>query len=77
MVLRPDFYGKKECVYEIIAIAKKANPNFSLANNISRYGKTNDAEFFAEVFANSQLSKPNELGKAMNIWLEKRGLLVK
>ena len=59
---------------EIIAIAKERNPEFSLKNNISGYGKTNYQEAFAEVFANSQLGKPNELGKAMLIWLERQGL---
>lgn len=58
---------------EILAIAKETNPDFSLSDNISRYGKTNDFEFFAEVFANSQCGAPNELGKAMLKWLEKEG----
>ena len=40
------------------------------------YGKKNKSEFLAEVFANSQLSKPNELGKAMNIWLNEKGLIL-
>ena len=64
-----------ECFDEIIAIAKDNNPDFSLVDNISRYGKTDKCEFFAEVFANSQLGDPNELGKAMNIWLKKKGLI--
>lgn len=64
-----------ECFDEIIAIAKENNANFSLADNISRYGKTDKCEFFAEVFANSQLGDPNELGNAMNIWLKKKGLV--
>lgn len=64
-----------ECFKEIIDIAKENNAEFSLADNISKYGRTNKSEFFAEVFANSQLGKPNELGKAMNIWLKKRGLM--
>lgn len=58
---------------KILDIAKKNNPFFDLDDNISIYGKTNDAEFFAETFANSQLSKPNELGKAMNQWLKEKG----
>lgn len=37
----------------------------------------NAAEFFAEVFANSQCGKPNILGKAMNTWLEDKGLVNK
>lgn len=56
---------------EIIEIAKEKNPDFSLKDNLSRYGHTNNAEFFAEVFANSQCGSPNELGGAMNTWLER------
>lgn len=66
---------RDRCFDEIVDIAKNANPNFSLSDNISDYGKSNKAEFFAEVFANSQLSKPNELGKAMNVWLKQKGLV--
>ena len=58
---------------EIIAIAKENNKDFNLLDNISDYGKSNKAEFFAEVFANSQCGKPNELGKAMQIWLKRKG----
>ena len=58
---------------EIVAIAKENNPDFTLLGNLSRYGKTNDFEFFAEVFANSQCGEPNELGNAMLKWLEKEG----
>lgn len=66
---------EKKCCAEILDIAKKANVNFKLGDNISRYGRTNYAEFFAEVFANSQLGAPNELGKAMLVWLERKGLV--
>ena len=62
-----------ECKSEIIAIAKKNNPSFKLVNKISRYGKTSNYDFFAEVFANSQSSKPNELGLAMEQWLKEKG----
>lgn len=64
-----------ECYNDIIEIAKANNSSFSLADNISQYGETNKNEFFAEVFANSQLGAPNELGKAMNEWLVKKGLI--
>ena len=64
-----------DCYDEIIAIAKKNNPSFDLDANISDYGKESKGEFFAEVFMNSQLSEPNELGIAMNEWLEKKGLV--
>lgn len=58
---------------EIIAIARENNPDFVLNDNLSTYGATNDEEFFAECFANSQCGKPNELGRAMQIWLERNG----
>ena len=58
---------------EILDIAKSNNPNFDLLKNLSEYGRTNSAEFFAEVFANSQCGQPNELGKAMELWLAKEG----
>lgn len=67
---------QKQCYNEIIEIAKEKNPLFVLENNISSYGKTNKSEFFAEVFANSQLGKPNELGDAMNEWLKRKGLVI-
>lgn len=66
---------EKRCCAEILDIAKEANVNFKLGDNISRYGRTNYAEFFAEVFANSQLGAPNELGKAMLVWFERKGLV--
>ena len=58
---------------EITQIAKEKNPDFRISQNISEYGKTNYFEAFAETFANSQCGAPNELGKAMNIWLERNG----
>ena len=58
---------------EIIDIAKKNNPDFKLSENLSRYGHTNHFEAFAEMFANSQLGAPNELGRAMQEWLRKEG----
>ncbi len=67
------------CRKEIIAIAKKNNKNFKLKDNISLYGSKitlqGKAEFFAEVFANSQLGAPNELGVAMQQWLKQKGLV--
>lgn len=59
---------------EIVKIAKSMDPDFDLSDNLSKYGASNHAEFFAEAFANSQLSKPNTLGNAMNEWLKGRGL---
>ncbi len=62
-----------KCFREIVNIATKNNKNFILKDNISEYGNSNFAEFFAEVFSNSQLGKPNELGKAMLEWLKTKG----
>lgn len=65
-----------ECKSEIIVIAKKNNTSFKLANKISRYGKTSDYDFFADVFANS--NNANELSKEVKkLTLErlKRGKL--
>ena len=74
-----DFLKKEEAKQaktiwqEITQIAKEENPDFLVSKNISEYGKTNFFEAFAETFANSQCGSPNELGKAMNIWLERNG----
>ena len=74
-----DFLKKEESTQaktiwqEITQIAKEENPDFLVSKNISEYGKTNYFEAFAETFANSQCGSPNELGKAMNIWLERNG----
>ena len=62
---------------EIVGIAKRNNPEFSLDDNVSEYGKTIKEEFFAEAFVNSQLGEPNEIGKAMNTWLDSKGLITK
>ena len=60
---------------EIIKIAadKSSDSDNLIKNNLSQYGKSNYAEFFAEVFANSELGEPNELGYAMSEWLKRRG----
>lgn len=74
-----DFLKKEEAKQaktiwqEITQIAKEGNPDFLVSKNISEYGKTNYFEAFAETFANSQCGSPNELGNAMNIWLERNG----
>ncbi len=59
---------------EIYEIAKSNNSSFDLNKNLSQYGKENSFEFFAECFANAECGKPNELGKAMQQYLKKRGL---
>lgn len=69
--------AEKDCAKniwnEIIEIARTNNPDFSLEDNLSKYGRTNYYEAFAESFANSQCGKPNELGNAMNEWLKREG----
>ena len=62
----------KNNVNEIMEIAKSIDKDVTFSRDLSRYGKTNYAEAFAEMFANSQCGKPNVLGQAMNIWLEER-----
>jgi hypothetical protein len=67
---------RQNCEYykrEIIDIAKGLDKDFDEDKYLSDYGHKNNQEFFAECFANSQLGKPNVLGKAMSIWLERRG----
>lgn len=85
--LKADTYGKKAKKYqndtekkaakemwsEIVGIAKERNSNFSVSENLSDYGKSNYFEAFAETFANALCGAPNELGEAMNIWLERKG----
>lgn len=60
---------------EIIGIAKELSGDelFLSYDYMSEYGQSNVYEAFAEVFANSQLGKPNIMGDAMNIWLERKG----
>lgn len=49
----------------------KYGKDFKLYKHISEYGNSNVKEAFAEMFANSQLGKPNEAGECMSIWLER------
>ena len=59
---------------DILKIAHDIDPNFVLSDYISKYGKTNNYEFFAECFANANCGKPNVLGKAMEQYLKERGV---
>ena len=54
---------------EIITIAKEIDANVNTV--ISTYGGSSPQEFFAECFANYECGKPNTLGKAMGIFLER------
>lgn len=67
---------QNRCFKEIIDIAKQRDKKFDYDKCISQYGKVNKSEFFAEVFANSQTGSPNALGKAMNVWLKRKGLII-
>lgn len=42
-------------------------------HDLSRYGKKNSAEFFAEAFANAYSGAPNKIGMAMQGWLRDQG----
>lgn len=59
---------------DILKIAHDIDPTFVLSEQISRYGKENSYEFFAECFANANCGKPNTLGKAMDQYLKERGV---
>lgn len=67
-----DYYLKKARVMkdDIIKIAKDMNKDFSLDLELSQYGRTNNAEFFAECFANARSGRPNTLGKAILKYLD-------
>lgn len=64
----------KQHYEEIIEIAKENNATFKVTDSMSEYGMSNYNEFFAEAFANSELSEPNEIGKAIKVWLNRKGL---
>lgn len=80
MALKKPYYDVRrrvadQCRAEIVEIAKKRNKDFNLNANMSSVARKGSEEFFGEVFANSQLGKPNELGDAMNTWLRQKGLV--
>ena len=80
MALKKPYYDIRrrvadQCRNEIIDIAKKRNKDFNLNANLSSVARKGPEEFFGEVFANSQLGRPNELGRAMNTWLKEKGLV--
>lgn len=63
-----------EISQDIYDIALKNNSSIKVNELLSEYGKKDSFEFFAECFANLECGKPNELGKAIAEYLEKRGL---
>lgn len=59
-------------------ILEIARTKYGSSDGMSEYGSSNANEFFAEAFANSQLGKPNAIGRAMNDFLaetRRNGLL--
>ena len=64
---------------EITGIAKEitGDDNFLSYNHLSDYGKTNTKEAFAESFASFALGGDSVMGKAIGVWLERKGLIIK
>ena len=64
---------------EITGIAKEitGDDNFLSYNHLSDYGKTNTKEAFAESFASFNLGGDSVMGKAIGVWLERKGLIIK
>ena len=61
---------------KIIDIAMKQNPGMSrldVKKQMSKYGNSNQSEFFAEAFSNAHGGTPNVIGKAMQEWLKQGG----
>lgn len=58
---------------EIRQIFDKMFPNEKIGKYVSKYGKSDDAEFFAELFANAVLGEPNKAGEAMIEFLKQKG----
>ena len=46
----------------------------SSRDNVSSYGRTNNAEFFAESFASYRSGRPNAFGNALGDWLQENRL---
>ena len=64
---------------EITGIAKEitGDDDFLSYNHLSDYGKTNTKEAFAESFASFALGGDSVMGKAIGVWLERKGLIIK
>jgi hypothetical protein len=64
---------------EITGIAKEitGDDNFLSYNHLSDYGKTNTKEAFAESFASFALGGDSVMGKAIGVWFERKGLIIK
>ena len=65
----------RDIYQEIAKSALEMKPDKWLGEYLSGYARGGGySEKLAEIFANSQLDKPNVLGKAMKEWLEKEGI---
>ena len=61
---------------DIINIAINKNPHIDISTAMSAYGHDiKTQEFFAEAFANMELGKSNEMGKALKEYLKREGIL--
>ncbi|MBR5592053.1 MAG: hypothetical protein IKW38_05945 [Kiritimatiellae bacterium] len=74
--LRQEFLNKIDAQHssQISNIAHEIKPNLTsneFYESISRYAICNDAEFFAESFANAKCGEPNVIGRAMCLFLER------
>lgn len=59
---------------ELFKIVKEERPRMTkkaFENSMSRYGTKKESDFFAEAFANAECGKPNVIGKAMKVFLER------
>ena len=60
---------------EMKSIAKMIDKEFSIEKSLSRYGKTDSFEFFAECFAEYECGANTTISKAMEQVLRKEGLI--
>lgn len=60
---------------EMKSIAKTIDKEFSIEKSLSRYGKTDSFEFFAECFAEYECGANTTISKAMEQVLRKEGLI--
>lgn len=72
--LTPEFrQWTVDVMNEVYGIAKDLNPDLVWNEQVGTYAEVNTSEFFAECFMNAFCGAPNDLGNAMEIWLERQG----
>ena len=68
----------KETANEIFSIVATNNPDTDpmtlWKEQVGTYAEVNTQEFFAECFMNANCGAPNDFGKALETWLERKGL---